>query len=219
MELAEYFPVWDQLEPAQRERLSQAAVKRSAKKGTLLHNGSEDCLGLIVVISGQLRASICSDEGREVTIYRLCERDICLFSASCMMRSIQFDVVVEAEKDSELYIIPADIYKRMMEVSAPLANYTNQIMAERFSEVMWLLEQIMWKSMDKRLAAFLLEESSLEGADSLSLTHEKIANHMGTAREVITRMLKYLQSEGMVVLKRGAIQLIDRKRLEELAEI
>ncbi len=219
MELAEYFPVWDQLEPAQRERLSQAAVKRSAKKGTLLHNGSEDCLGLIVVISGQLRASICSDEGREVTIYRLCERDICLFSASCMMRSIQFDVVVEAEKDSELYIIPADIYKRMMEVSAPLANYTNQIMAERFSEVMWLLEQIMWKSMDKRLAAFLLEESSLEGADSLNLTHEKIANHMGTAREVITRMLKYLQSEGMVALKRGAIQLIDRKRLEELAEI
>ena len=219
MELAEYFPVWDQLEPAQRERLSQAAVKRSAKKGTLLHNGPEDCLGLIVVISGQLRASICSDEGREVTIYRLCERDICLFSASCMMRSIQFDVVVEAEKDSELYIIPADIYKRMMEVSAPLANYTNQIMAERFSEVMWLLEQIMWKSMDKRLAAFLLEESSLEGADSLSLTHEKIANHMGTAREVITRMLKYLQSEGMVALKRGAIQLIDRKRLEELAEI
>ena len=219
MELAEYFPVWDQLEPAQRERLSQAAVKRSAKKGTLLHNGSEDCLGLIVVISGQLRASICSDEGREVTIYRLCERDICLFSASCMMRSIQFDVVVEAEKDSELYIIPADIYKRMMEVSAPLANYTNQIMAERFSEVMWLLEQIMWKSMDKRLAAFLLEESSLEGADSLSLTHEKIANHMGTAREVITRMLKYLQSEGMVALKRGTIQLIDRKRLEELAEI
>ena len=219
MELAEYFPVWDQLEPAQRERLSQAAVKRSAKKGTLLHNGSEDCLGLIVVISGQLRASICSDEGREVTIYRLCERDICRFSASCMMRSVQFDVVVEAEKDSELYIIPADIYKRMMEVSAPLANYTNQIMAERFSGVMWLLEQIMWKSMDKRLAAFLLEESSLEGADSLSLTHEKIANHMGTAREVITRMLKYLQSEGMVALKRGAIQLIDRKRLVELAEI
>ena len=219
MELAEYFPVWDQLEPAQRERLSQAAVKRSAKKGTLLHNGSEDCLGLIVVISGQLRASICSDEGREVTIYRLCERDICLFSASCMMRSIQFDVVVEAEKDSELYIIPADIYKRMMEVSAPLANYTNQIMAERFSEVMWLLEQIMWKGIGKGLAAFLLVETSLEGADSLSLTHEKIANHMGTAREVITRMLKYLQSEGMVALKRGAIQLIDRKRLEELAEI
>ena len=76
----------------------------------------------------------------------------------------------------------------------------------------------MWKSFDKRLATFLLEESALEGSSSLKITHEKIANHMGTAREVVTRMLRYFQSEGMVKLTRGTVEIIDEKRLEDLAE-
>jgi CRP/FNR family transcriptional regulator len=81
---------------------------------------------------------------------------------------------------------------------------------------MWLMEQIMWKSLDRRLAAFLLEESALEGSPLLKLTHEKIASHMGTAREVITRMLRYFQSEGMVKLTRGTIEITDAKKLEQL---
>ena len=154
MDFASYFPIWDKLTPAQQEQLSRSAVRRSVKKGTLLHNGSMDCLGLLLIRSGQLRAYIFSDEGREITIYRLFEMDICLFSASCMLQSIQFDIAIEAEKDSEVWVIPPDVYKKLMEVSAPAANYTNQIMASRFSEVMWLIEQIMWKSFDKRLAGF-----------------------------------------------------------------
>jgi len=79
------------------------------------------------------------------------------------------------------------------------------------------MEQIMWKSFDKRLAKFLLEESALEESDSLKITHEKIANHMGTAREVVTRMLRYFQGEDMVRLTRGTVDIRDRKRLEKLA--
>ena len=97
-----------------------------------------------------------------------------------------------------------------------MANYMNQIMAGRLSEVMWLMEQIMWKSFDKRLAAFLLEESKVEDSLVLKITHEKIANHLGTAREVVTRMLRYFQNEDMIRLTRGTVEIIDRKRLEEL---
>ena len=100
-----------------------------------------------------------------------------------------------------------------MEKSAPLANFTNEIMAARFSEVMWLMEQVMWRSFDKRLAAFLLEEASLEGTDILSITHETIGNHLGSPREVVTRMLRYFQNEGMVKLTRGIVELTDRKKL------
>jgi CRP/FNR family transcriptional regulator len=82
-----------------------------------------------------------------------------------MMPSIQFDLVIEAEKETQYWLIPTDVYKSIMEQSAPLANYTNEIMASRFSEVMWLVEQIMWKSLDKRVAAFLLEESAIEGTN------------------------------------------------------
>ncbi|HNW05327.1 MAG TPA: Crp/Fnr family transcriptional regulator [Oscillospiraceae bacterium] len=218
MELERYFPIWGKLTDAERALLTQAALPRTAPKGTLLHSGSSDCIGLFLVRSGQLRAFILSDEGKEITIYRLFERDICLFSASCMMRNIQFDVTIEAEKDAELWVIPADVYKRLMDSSAAVANYTNQVMASRFSEVMWLIEQIMWKSFDRRLAAFLLEESALDGGDTLRITHDRIAAHMGTAREVVTRMLRYFQSEGMVSLTRGAIELKDRGRLRRLSE-
>jgi len=218
MSISDYFPIWDRLTSSEQETLQNAAVKRTAPKGTVLHNGSADCEGLFVVHSGQLRAYILSDEGKEVTIYRLFPRDICLFSASCMMSSIQFEITIEAEKDSGLFIIPAEVYRSLMERSAAVANYTNQIMATRFSDVMWLIEQVMWKSFDSRLAAFLLEESSLEETDTLKITHERIANHMGTAREVVTRMLKYFQSEGMVTLTRGGVQLICRDKLEKLAD-
>lgn len=119
MELAQYFPVWDRLTLEQQETLLGAASRQSVKKGTVLHNGSADCTGLLLVCSGQLRAYILSEEGREITLYRLFEMDICLFSASCMMHSIQFDITIEAERDTDFWLIPTEVYKRMMETSAP----------------------------------------------------------------------------------------------------
>lgn len=218
MEFAKYFPFWEKLTHEQQEVFSQGAVCRRVPRGAILHNGSMDCLGLLLIRSGQIRALILSDEGREITIYRLFERDVCLFSASCMMRNIQFDITIEAEKDTEIWIIPPDTYKALMEESAAVANYTNDIMSSRFSEVMWLIEQIMWKSFDKRLAAFLLEESTLENTSALHITHEKIANHMGTAREVVTRMLRYFQAENMVRLTRGTIELTDAAALLRISK-
>ncbi len=218
MSFANYFPIWDKLTPDQQERLCSSATRRMVPKGTILHNGSMDCLGLVLIRSGQLRTYILSDEGREMTIYRLFEMDICLFSASCMMRNIQFDVTVEAEKDSDVWIIPPEVYRALMNESAALANYTSDLMSSRFSEVMWLVEQVLWRSFDKRLADFLLQESRLEDSPVLKITHEKIANHLGTAREVVTRMLRYFQNDGMVKLTRGTVELLNPQQLEELAQ-
>ena len=218
MEFQDYFPVWEKLTSVQQQQLKDSAVSRTVKKWTVLHNGNLDCTGLLLIRHGQLRAYILSDEGREITLYRLFDRDICLFSASCMMRSIQFEMMIEAEKDTELWIVPAEIYQSIMQESAPVSNFTNEIMATRFSEVIWLMEQIMWKSFDKRLAEFLLEECSLEETNTLKITHETIANHLGTAREVVTRMLRYFQSEGMVKLARGTVEICEERRLQELSD-
>ena len=218
MDLAHYFPIWDKLNDEQRTRIASVAEFRQVKSGTLLHDGSANCLGLLLVCSGQLRAYMLSEEGREITICRFFEMDICLFSAACVMPNMQFDIFIEAEKDSGIWIIPACLYQNLMDESLPVANYSHNLITNHFSELMWLMEQIMWKSFDKRLAAFLLEESALEGTVSLRITHEKIANHMGTAREVVTRMLRYFQSEGMVRLTRGAVELTDVKKLEQLHE-
>lgn len=219
MNISDFFPFWEELTPYQQELLISSAVKRTVKKGTVIHNGSSDCLGLLLVSSGQLRAYILSQEGREITIYRLFDRDTCMFSASCMLRNLQFDITIEAEKDSELWIIPPDIFKKLMDESMPVSNFVNQVIAGRFSEVMWLMEQVLWKSFDKRLAAFLMEESNIEESDIIKITHEKIANHLGTAREVVTRMLRYFQNEQLIRLSRGTIEIIDHKRIQNLAEI
>ena len=198
MDFSQYFPIWNKLTDDQRQRITQRVVRREVKKGTLLHDGSNECTGLLLVRAGQLRAYILSDEGREITI--------------------QFDITVEAEKDTELWLIPPDVYQSVMNESAAVANYTNEVMASRFSEVMWLMEQIMWKSLDKRLAAFLAEEAAIEGSETLKLTHETIAKHLGSHREVITRMLRYFQSEGWVKVSRGTVEILDMDALEGLSE-
>ena len=218
MDFANFFPIWNKLTPEHQNRLRNSAEFLTAKAGTVVHNGSMDCLGLLLICSGQLRVYTLSSEGREITLYRLFEHDICLFSASCVMPNIQFDVIIEAEKDTQMWVLPSCLFKDLMEESAVVANYANQLISSRFSEVMWLMEQIMWKSFDKRLASFLLEESALENTPSLKITHEKIANHMGTAREVVTRMLRYFQGEGLVKLARGTIEITDEPGLRDLQD-
>ncbi len=218
MDFQNYFPIWDKLTAAQQEQIKSRLMLQKVSRGTVVHKGNLDCAGPLLIRSGQLRVYILSEEGREITLYRLFDRDICLFSASCMMPSIQFEVFIAAEKDTELWVIPVDVYRSVMTQSAPVANYTNELMASRFSDVMWLIEQIMWKSLDKRVAAFLLEEASIEGTDKLKITHEYIANHLGTHREVITRMLRYFQNEGMVKLSRSVVEIIHTEKLESLSE-
>ena len=214
MTISQYFPIYDQLDKADQERLDYAAVKRRVPKGTLLHGGDGVCTGLLVIASGQLRAHMISEEGREITLYRLLK----------LVKAFQpgiFDVSRGAEQTVNDFLAAhgaPDFYKGLMERSAVVANYTSQIMASRFTDVMWLMDQVMWKSFDKRLAGFLLEESVLEETDTLKITHEKIASHMGTAREVVTRMLKYFQTEGLVRLSRGAVEILDRKGLSVLAD-
>lgn len=218
MNFESLLPIWSKLTPAQQERIKTSIVPRTLGKGAVLHNGSVDCAGLVLIQSGQLRAYILSEDGREITLYRLFEQDICLFSASCVMKSVQFEIMIAAERESEVLIIPPYIFKQIMEESAALANYTNELMATRFSEVMWLIEQIMWKSLDKRLADFLLNEATLENSNTLKITHEMIANHLGSAREVVTRMLRYFQNEGYVKLTRGTVEIIDLAGMEALSD-
>lgn len=211
-----YMPVYSRLTTAQQEKLLHSSRILNIAAGDSIHDGT-GCTGLILVISGQLRASTLSEDGRQITLYRLFERDICLLSASCILNGIQFDVTITAQKPTRVLIIPSQTYKQVMEESALLANYTNEIMASRFSEVMWLMEQVLWKSFDKRLARFLLEEAQIEDTTTLKLTHEAIGAHLGNPREVVSRMLKYFAQEGLIALSRGTIHILDEEALKKTA--
>ena len=218
MDFTEFFPIWDKLTPQQQEQIKEVIEYRKVKKGTHIHDSSSECLGLVMVKSGQLRTYILSESGREITISRLFEYDVSLLSASCVMPDMQLNVMIEAEKDSEFWSIPACLFKNLADESLAFSKYTQSLLSGNLSELMWLMEQIMWKSMDKRIADFLLQESAIEESEQLKMTHETIANHLGTHREVVTRMLRYFQGEGMVKLTRGGIELTDIKKLRELRD-
>ncbi len=221
-ELLEYIrealPFWKLLTADEKQEVENAVVLRMYRKGEMVHEGSEDCSGVMLVKEGQVRAYILSDAGKEITLYRLFERDICIFSAACIMRNITFDVFAEAEKDSEVLLIPTSVYNKLNHNNLSVSDFTNQIISSRFSDVMWIMEQVLFMSFDKRLAIFLLEQADIEGQNNLTLTHDFIAKNLGSAREVVTRMLNYFQSEGLVSLHRGGISLLDMDRLEELSE-
>ena len=171
MEFAEYLPFWDKLTKEQQDRITNVIEHRAVSKGSHIHDSSADCLGLVVMKSGQLRAYILSEDGREITIGRLFDYDVSLLSASCVMPDMQFNVMIDAEKDSEFWSIPACLFKNLVDESLAVSNYARNLLSGNFSELMWLMEQIMWKSFDKRLAAFLLEEQQLEGNSLLTITH------------------------------------------------
>ncbi len=207
---------WKKLNRAQKNFLQQAIVKKQFAAGEAMHSTSDNCSGLFLIKKGQIRAFIISESGREITLYHLFERDVCIFSASCVMKNISFDVSIEVEKDTEAYLIPTAAFRKLSEESIPVQIFTNQIMASRFSDVMWIMEQALFTSFDKRLANFLLEQCNIQDSETLAITHEKIANHLGTAREVVTRMLKYFQTEGMVSLNRGTIEILDQNKLNRI---
>lgn len=216
IELKDCFPFWKQLAANEQLELEAAALVRAVEAGTPLHTGTSNCDGLIAVMDGQIRTFILSSEGRELTLYRLVPGDICLFSATCAVPGLRFDVSVEAEKSSRLWVIPPATCKRLAARSLVFANFVSEIVASHLSDILWLVEQVLWKSFDSRLAGFLLQEQNLEGTEKLKITHEKIAAHLGTAREVVTRMLRYFQSEGMVRLSRACIELSDSNKLRQL---
>ena len=98
MEFASYFPVWDKLTPEQQGKIAEVVEFRAVKKGTYIHDSSEECLGLVLVKSGQLRTYILSEDGREITLSRLFEYDVSLLSASCVMPDMQFNVIIFSRK-------------------------------------------------------------------------------------------------------------------------
>ncbi len=213
---SEVLTFWDKLNPKEQDTLVGSLITRRYRQGENIHGGENDCVGVIIVKSGGLRTYILSEDGREITLYRLFSGDICILSASCVINSITFDVHIDAEMDSELLIINNAVFEKLAEENIYVENFSLKEAAGRFSDVMWAMEQILFMSFDKRLARFLLDEASRTKSDSIPLTHDQIARYIGSAREVVSRMLRYFVGEGLVDQYRGEVKIVDKKRLREM---
>lgn len=209
------FPFWDKLTEDEQKIILNNSSLMTYHDGQNIHDSTE-CTGVLVVKTGQLRVYMLSAEGKEITLYKLNPYDVCMLSAACILNNINFNVMVDAEQYSEVYLINPHKYNELKKKNIMVERFTNNVINSSFSEAMWIMEQIVFMSFDKRLAIFLLEQSESVKSDTLNLTHDYIAKNMGTAREVVSRMLKYFQTEGMVSLSRGSIFLNDKARLKAL---
>lgn len=211
------FPFWGELTEAEQQFLCRSTRAVHYEKGAHVHSPTENCVGILLVRSGQLRAYMLSEDGRDVTLYRLFDSDVCILSASCVLDAVTFDVHIDAEEPVDAYCVGAGAFKQLMERNIHVRCYAYQLTTERFSDVMWAMQQILFMSADRRLAIFLTDELAKTGGTELRMTHEQIARYMGSAREVVSRLLKYFAQEGLVSLWRGGVTVLDKPRLQKLA--
>lgn len=214
--LSSILPFWNKLNDDQKELIINNSSLVNYKKEAHIHNGSSECVGIIIVKSGTLRTYMMSDEGKEVTLYRLFDGDLCTLSASCLLDNITFDVYIDAEVDSQVFLINSNILSTLIKDNIYVENFSYKATIDRFSDVMWTMEQILFMKFDQRLALFLIEESSKNKSNILYLTHTQIAKYIGSAREVVSRMLKYFADDGLISLSRGSLTIIDKDRLLKL---
>ena len=202
-------PFWTSLTEQEKEILRKSAVIRRYERGSFIHSSDRDCLGMLFIISGEIRTYILSDEGREITLFRLYPNDLCVLSASCVISQISFDTQMTARQDTEVLIIPPNITALLKEQNISVRCFLYEQATERFSEVMWAMQQILFKGLDQRLAAFLVEECERTNSNTVRMTHEQIARNISSAREAVARMLKQFTQDGLVELKRGEIIIKD----------
>lgn len=210
-------PLWDLLSEEEKILVESNLYNVSFKKGELIPKKSESCFGIILVKKGSLRVHIISEDGREVTLYRIKEGEMCTLSSSCVLDAITFEVHIEAEENTEIINVPSNIFKRIIEENIYVKAFMYEGIAARFSDVMWIMQQILFAGIDKRIAVFLIKESEEIGKDKIKITHEQLAKYIGSAREVVSRMLKYFEQEGFVFLDRGSIEIVDKNELVKIA--
>ncbi len=210
------FYFWDNLCEEEKTLLLENVSEVHYKKGSNVHSADNDCIGVMIIKSGELRTYILSEEGKEITLYRLNAGEVCILSASCLINNISFDVHIDAEIETDILLINSFIFSKLQSQNIYVENFALHTTVDKFSDVMWAMQQILFLSFDKRLASFLIDEAVKTNSDDIKLTHEQIAKYMGSAREVVTRMLNHFENDGLVELYRGGVFIKDKQKLRKM---
>lgn len=214
--LSAAYPFWTQLSPEERETLLQNCVEMTYEKGVSVHRSDMDCKGALLLLSGTLRVYILSEEGREVTLFRIHAGESCVLSASCLLDAIAFDLLIDAAEEARALVLPTGVLHPIMERNPHVGLYLYKQATERFSDVMWTMQQILFMGVDRRVAIFLWDEMTRQNQSVLKITHDELARNIGSAREVVTKVLKYFAGEGIVLLRRGQVEILNKEKLRAL---
>jgi len=207
---AALYPALAQVQPSLAE-LHPAVAPMQVPAGTVLFSENTPCQGFPLVLAGEIKVSRSSGDGRSLELYRVVPGELCLVSSACLFRTQPLSAHGITTKASTLILIPADIFRRWLETPA-FRNEVLGLFAERMADLTSLIDAVAFHKLDRRLAAALLGHGQ-----QLAITHQALANELGTVREIVTRLLRRFEREGWVALGREQIQIINGAALRELA--
>ena len=210
------FPFWENLTEAQRAEMENNTTRNQCAKKTRIHFGGGECAGVQIIGKGRARVFITSPGGGDITLFRLLDGDVSILSAACMLNGMDIELDMEVATTCEIYTIPKKVYRKLYDENGAVKDYTMEMISEKFSDIMWLFNQFVFSNVASRIAGALLEHRALEGGDELKITHEDIAKDAGTAREVVTRILKQFQADGLVKLTRGKVTVLEAGKLGKI---
>lgn len=210
----EKLPFWDKLTLEEKNELNRFTTIKQYKKGDMIYSENDKCLGAVMVISGKSRIYIMSEEGREITLFRINEMECCVLSASCIISQITFDTYMMAETDCSILVISYSFFNRLINENIYVKCFMYELLTERLSTIMWVMQQILFNKLDRRLALFLINECEKSKTNEIKMTQEEISKNIGSTREVVTRMLNKFASEELIELGRKSIIIKDIEKLK-----
>ena len=218
MELTKYLHQMPFASVATAEEMKIAAHHAhliSFGKGEVVHTRSQtECLGMVMVLSGSLAASMISDDGKQILLYRLEAGEVCSFTARCVLNLLSYEAVVEGETEGTALVIPVSALEILMK-NVLVENAMMHLALKRCSQIMCALERVLFNRVDKRLAQCLLLEAEKKGKWEVHLTHEQLAREISSAREVVSRNLSLFCQKGLISMSRGIILILDPNGLKE----
>lgn len=217
--LQSLLPFYEYLDEAQLDLILQNSREVSFEEGQLLSGGQNSCQGFVSVKSGEISASMISQDGREAELFTLSDGDFCIFSASCIFLPRTFHLQMTVVKKSQLFIIPSATVEKLRSQNIHVELFAYKTMTKRFSDVMAATEDLLFVSVEKRLAKLLLSKN--DDKDSLPysilITQEILAKKLGSAREVVSRILSSFKKSGIIETKRGEIIVKNPVALKKLS--
>lgn len=176
------------------------------------------CSGLPIVLRGSARVFKTGETGREITLYRLGTGESCVLTASCILNDQDFPAFAATEDKVEAFLIPSTHFRSWVDQYPAWRSYVFDLMARRLHTVITLLEEVAFRRLDVRLATYLAEKTNADAREVLHTTHEHVAFELGSSREVVSRILKEFEHEGLIRLDRGAIHILDKLKLSDRSQ-
>ena len=213
--LLNLYPVFAGLPEAVLSELLRPEAQMQLPAGTQVFAERQPCHGFPLLIEGSIKVVKLASSGRELMLYRVTPGGSCIISSSCLLGHSAYNARGMAETPLTLIALPTPIFSRLLVEHPPFRDFVFHLFAERIGELMQLVEEVAFARLDQRLAKLLLARQD----NQLAVTHQQLADELGSVREIISRLLKGFAAQGLVSLGREQLTIVDRQGLQKLAAV